>query len=58
MAKGPVPVHQDSDSLWYFWDETWAYRYGPYQSKDEADTALNKYCEEVLGYGKNGDLSL
>jgi hypothetical protein len=43
------PVHQESDGAWWFWDETWGYRYGPYKSKREARKALNKYVKEVLG---------
>ena len=42
-------VHQDKeDNLWYFWDESWAYRYGPYDSEKEAYERLRKYCNEVL----------
>lgn len=36
---------------WYFWDESWANRLGPYESKEEAEKMLNKYCDEVLGLG-------
>ena len=34
---------------WYFWDETQAYRYGPYESEEEANKQLDRYCKEVLG---------
>lgn len=37
------PVHQENGS-WYFWDETWAYRYGPYESKEKAREMLENYA--------------
>lgn len=33
---------------WYFWIETWADRYGPYQTREECEVAFNKYCEAML----------
>jgi len=43
------PVHQDSDGLWYFWEENWALRHGPFDTEDQARLALTKYCREQLG---------
>ena len=34
---------------WYFWDETGADRHGPYESEEEAEKQLDRYCKEVLG---------
>lgn len=28
----------------YFWDETWAYAHGPFDTADEARIGLDKYC--------------
>lgn len=29
---------------WYFWDETWCYRHGPFSTKEEADRACKVYA--------------
>lgn len=34
---------------WYFWNETGADRYGPYETEEEAKKQLDRYCKEVLG---------
>ena len=47
------PIHQDSDGWWYFWDETWAYRHGPFNSLQECKEVLRQYCIEELGYLEN-----
>ena len=36
-------IHKEVDG-WYFWDETWGYRYGPYKSKKECEIKLTKYA--------------
>ena len=33
---------------WYFWNETWSDRYGPYSTQEEAQNALDYYCETEL----------
>ena len=33
---------------WYFWDETWIFKYGPYDTREEAVEALENYCEDLL----------
>ena len=38
------PVHMDPDGQWYFYDETWANRYGPYPGPDEARSGLQEYA--------------
>lgn len=42
-------VHRDGDK-WYFWDETLAYRDGPYDTEEEARDKMQDYAETVLGY--------
>jgi len=37
------PTHEETDG-WYFWDETWAYRHGPFKSKKECEIKLTKYA--------------
>lgn len=50
LASAQDPVHQDeSDGQWYFWDETWANRYGPYDSRRKAEQRIDDYCRDVLG---------
>lgn len=36
------PIHEH-DGKWWFWDEVWANRVGPYNSRQEASEALDKY---------------
>ena len=38
------PIHH-SEGQWYFLDETWANRMGPYSSRAEAKTAMAAYVE-------------
>ena len=38
------PVHKE-DGKWYFFDETWSDRFGPYLSEEEANKKLKEYCE-------------
>ena len=40
-------VHKDKDG-WYFWDETWADRYGPYKTEEECRQKLDNYCKTYL----------
>lgn len=42
-------VHRDGDK-WYFWDETLAYRDGPYDTEEEARDKMQDYAETVLGH--------
>jgi len=32
---------------WYFWDETWSYRYGPFCNRKAAELALVKYAKQL-----------
>lgn len=42
------PVHSE-EGKWYFWDETWASRFGPYPDEPKAREMLNKYVEQLHG---------
>ena len=41
------PIHQYKDG-WYFWDETWTFRHGPYSGYYHARVVFNWYCKEYL----------
>lgn len=43
------PVHE-YEGKWWFWEETWSDRMGPYDSEEQARTELARYCKEVLGF--------
>lgn len=51
-GEGPAaavdPVHEE-DGRWYFYEETWADRQGPFDSREEAAEACERYAREVLG---------
>lgn len=34
--------------FWYFYDETWANEYGPYDTEEEARKDFAVYCENML----------
>ena len=40
-------IHK-KDNKWYFWDETFADEYGPYQTEEEAVIKLSEYIKECL----------
>ena len=46
VAEQPLkdPVHMDPDGQWYFYDESGAYRYGPYATPDLARSGLRDYA--------------
>lgn len=37
------PVHKDLNGKWYFYDETWDDRQGPYDTEHEARMGLAAY---------------
>lgn len=43
------PIHQGENNKWFFWDETWSFEEGPYETEAEARTALDVYWKEQLG---------
>ena len=40
------PVHFDAQG-WWFWNEVWADRLGPYESEAECVAALKAYAEQL-----------
>lgn len=45
------PIYQDDNHEWWFWDETWANKHGPFESHDAATAALSEYVRTELGGG-------
>jgi hypothetical protein len=43
-------VIHEHDGEWWFWDETWATRTGPYISAEEARAALRSYIEHHIEF--------
>jgi hypothetical protein len=37
------PVHMDPDGSWWFYNETWDGRYGPYPTPEDANAKLQEY---------------
>ena len=48
MSWNPDPVREE-DGKWFFYDETWSNRYGPFDTEKEARKELGRYVREVLG---------
>lgn len=49
VPKKPVdPVHEWKGK-WWFWDETWTTRLGPYDSEPAARRRMEAYVKKVLG---------
>jgi len=44
------PIHQNVNGKWYFYDETWSFEEGPYETREDAERALDRYAREQLGY--------
>ena len=44
----PDPVHQE-EGKWYFWEETWADKQGPYETEAEARSACEAYARTLAG---------
>lgn len=42
------PVFEENGE-WWFWDEIWVDRLGPYPTEEKANKELKRYCEDVLG---------
>jgi|SRR5271170_4567669 len=44
------PVHFDEkERAWFFYEETWAHRQGPFKTQEEATQACKKYAHELDG---------
>ena len=48
MTHNSNPVQQDVDGKWYWWDETWSEKTGPYDSYDQAESDCSDYCESLF----------
>lgn len=43
------PIYYEATTgKWYYYDETWADSVGPFDTREEADLSLMRYCAEVL----------
>ena len=42
------PLHEHKDGKWWFYDETWAFENGPFESFEDGSVALEAYCTTVL----------
>lgn len=52
--KAADPVHGDEQGFW-FWDETWTVRYGPWPTEAECRAQMDAYIDAMgLGYEKPG----
>ncbi len=40
------PIHEEAGQ-WYFWDETWSERLGPFDTEEIARNKLKAYCERL-----------
>ena len=49
-SRDPLPkvIHKNLDGKWYYWDETWSFEEGPFDSEEIAKENLNSYCKEIL----------
>ncbi len=47
------PLHQHKDGSWWFYNETWAFENGPYESFEDGSVALEAYCTTVLAVREN-----
>ena len=47
------PVHEE-DGKWWFYDETWTSRHGPFDDKQAAEDALVAYVAKLEGDGSTG----
>lgn len=52
QAEGPVPTSSDpvfaEDGSWFYWDEVWANKCGPFRTEAVARASLTLYCEFEL----------
>lgn len=39
------PVHRAADLTWWFWDETWCVKFGPWAHEQAAREGLAAYCQ-------------
>jgi hypothetical protein len=46
LPNDPLHMHEGK---WWFWDEAWADRYGPFETRIAAKGSLEAYCKELSG---------
>jgi len=60
----PPPVVHQYNEKWWFWDETWTYAYGPYETEELAQVAASQYGRWLtdgteptadLSHGRDGE---
>jgi len=51
------PIHK-FDGSWWFWDETWANRWGPFENEEAARAGLRAYATDVLEEYASGKKAL
>ena len=49
MTQEQDPVFQDDYGAWNFWDETWAYFHGPFETEEKAREAWQRYSRWADG---------
>lgn len=49
------PLHQHTDGSWWYYDETWTYENGPFETEEAGADSLQEYCETVLAERKPDD---
>jgi hypothetical protein len=49
QGRDDEPPHKEQPTGWYFWDETGANRYGPYETEAKARAWMTYYVEMELG---------
>ena len=46
-VKARNKVLHEEHGKWYFWEETWAHRQGPFNTESDAELALYEYCKQL-----------
>jgi hypothetical protein len=52
-AEARDPVHEENGK-WYFWEETWADRQGPFDTELQARNACEQYAQALVGDATRG----
>ena len=42
------PLHEHVDGTFWYYDETWAFENGPFDTRIEANASLESYCKEIV----------
>ena len=53
QGEDGTPLHQHVDGSWWFYDATYTFERGPFETYEEADLALVVYCNEYQESLKN-----